>query len=154
MIDPALLYLIEHERILGEFDPSKVSGLTPEWFVDRWIDLLDFRGDLQIRGRNVVLGRKVTIITASHILNTGDYTGWSKKRVWIEDKCYIGSRAILFNCHLGEGAVVACGAVVRDLVVPAYTMVEGNPARVIGAYNGKVWRRVDGEQLAMGGEMG
>lgn len=140
-MDEHLQLLIEHQRILGEFDPNKVSGLNPEWFWDRWIDLIDFRGDLQIRATNVILGRKVTIITASHIINTGVPGGWSPKRVWIEKDTYIGSRAILFNCHIGEGAVVACGACVRDLVVPPHTLVEGNPAKIIGEFKNGLWRR-------------
>lgn len=138
-----LKLLVDNRCLLGEFDPSKVSNLTPQWFWDRWIDVLDFRGDLQIRSQIVVLGRKVTIITASHIMNAGVAGGWSPKRVWIEEKTYIGSRALLYNCHIQEGAVVACGAVVRDLVVPSYTIVEGNPAKIIGEWNGKVWKRIN-----------
>jgi hypothetical protein len=141
-MDEYLKLLIENQRILGEFDSSKVSGLTPQWFWDRWVDLLDFRGDLQIRGTNVVLGRKVTMITASHIMNTGKAGEWSPKFVWIEKDTYIGSRAILYNCHIQEGVAVACGAVVRDMIVPDHTMIEGNPAKIVGEWNGKVWRRV------------
>lgn len=103
-----LQLLIDNQRLLGEFDAEKVSGLTPKWFWERWVDLLDFRGDLQIRGMNVVLGRKVSIITASHIISTGgEYTHWSPKYVWIKKNTYIGSRAILYNCCIEEGAVVA-----------------------------------------------
>jgi hypothetical protein len=142
-MDEYLQRLIDNQRILGDFDASKVSGLDPKWFWDRWIDLIDFRGDLQIRGTNVVLGCKVAMITASHIIsNAGSYVPWSKKFVWIETDTYIGSRALLFNCHIQRGAVVACGAVVRDLVVPEFTMVEGNPAKIVGEWNGKVWRRI------------
>lgn len=142
-MDEFLQRLIDNQRILGDWDSSKVSNLTPEWFWDRWIDLLDFRGDLQIRGTNIVLGRKVTIITSSHIINGGPglYTPWSSKRCWIEKDTYIGSRAILFNCHIQQGAVVACGAVVSNMIVPEFTMVEGNPARIVGSWNGKVWRK-------------
>lgn len=136
-----LQLLTDNQRILGIFDSSKVSGLTPEWFWDRWIDLIDFRGDLQIRSTNIVLGRKVCIITASHIISTGSYVPWSKKYVWIEGNTYIGSRALLYDCYIQEGVVVGCGAVVKSMVVPPYTMVEGNPAKIVGEYNGKVWRR-------------
>jgi len=141
MID--YLQLLKQERmILGEYDASKVSGLSPQWFYDRWIDLIDFRGDLQIRSQVVTLGRKVTIITASHIISTGTVGDWSPKMVWIERDTYIGSRAILYNCHIEHNAVVACGAVVRDMVVPPYTYVEGNPAKVVGEFKNGVWRRV------------
>lgn len=141
MTEDYLKLLIDNQRIMGEFDSSKVSGLTPEWFWDRWIDLIDFRGDFQIRGTNIVLGRKVCIITASHNINTGKAEEWLPKFVWIEKDTYIGSRALLYNCHIQQGAVVACGAVVRNMVVPSFTIVEGNPAKVVKEWNGKVWRR-------------
>ena len=143
MTEDYLQLLIENQRILGIFDPSKVSGLTPQWFWDRWIDLIDFRGNLQIRTTNLVLGRKVCIITASHIISSGSAEGWSKKCVWIHDNVYIGSRALLYNCHIMNNAVVACGAVVRDMIVPAFTMVEGNPARICGKFENGMWRRVE-----------
>ena len=51
--------------------------------------------------------------------------------VTIGDKVWIGFNAIILRgVNIGEGAVVGAGAVVtKD--VPAYTVVAGNPARVI-----------------------
>jgi len=44
---------------------------------------------------------------------------------------WIGTRAVLLSgTRIGEGAIVGAAAVV-DFQVPAYTMVAGNPARVI-----------------------
>ncbi|MFF2286149.1 DapH/DapD/GlmU-related protein [Peribacillus butanolivorans] len=56
---------------------------------------------------------------------------WSKGPVVIEDDVWIGARAlILSGVHIGQGAVVAAGSVVtKD--VPPYSIVGGNPARVI-----------------------
>lgn len=143
MDSPDYLQLLkDNQRLLGEFDTTKVSGLSPQWFWDRWIDLLDFRGDLQIRGNNIVLGRKVSIVTASHIISTGHYTSWSPKYVWIEKDTYIGSRAILYNCHIMEGGVVAIGSVVSNMTVFPYTMVAGNPAIEVGVFRNGVWRRI------------
>ena len=142
MTEDYLQLLIENQRLLGQFDASKVSGLTPQWFWDRWVDLIDFRGDFQMRATNVVLGRKVCIITASHVMNTGKAEGAAYKFVWIEKDTYIGSRALLYNCHIQQGAVVACGAVVRDMVVPPFTMVEGNPAKIVGEFKNGAWRRL------------
>lgn len=147
-MDDYLQLLKDNQRLLGEYDLAKVSGLTPDWFWDRWIDLLDFRGDLQIRTTNLVLGRKVCIITASHIISSGAAGGWSRKRVWIENNVYVGSRALLYNCHIQENAVVACGAVVRDMIVPAFSMVEGNPARIIGKFENGLWRRVENTHVS------
>jgi len=46
---------------------------------------------------------------------------------------------VLYNCHVGEGAVVSVGSVVRSRDVPPWTMVEGNPARIIARYEEGEW---------------
>lgn len=51
----------------------------------------------------------------------------------IEDDCWLGVRTtILAGTHLHRGAIVGAGAVV-DFEVPAYAIVAGNPARVVGS---------------------
>lgn len=50
----------------------------------------------------------------------------------IGDVCWIGVRAtILAPARLGDGVIVAAGAVV-DFDVPDYAVVAGNPARIVG----------------------
>lgn len=50
----------------------------------------------------------------------------------IEDNVWIGTRAILLGgAHIGEGTIVGAAAVV-DFRVPPYSIVAGNPARVVG----------------------
>jgi len=49
----------------------------------------------------------------------------------IEDDAWIGFKAtILKGVHIGRGAIVAAGSVVTH-DVPAWTIVAGNPARVV-----------------------
>ena len=64
----------------------------------------------------------------------GQYKDWSKVEsapVVIGDKAWIGFNSIILKgITVGEGAVVAAGSVVtKD--VPPFTLVGGNPARVI-----------------------
>lgn len=65
----------------------------------------------------------------------------SKGPVIIEDDCWLGFNSeILSGVHIGRHSVVAAHAVVtRD--VPAYSIVAGNPARIIKKYdeNSKTW---------------
>jgi acetyltransferase-like isoleucine patch superfamily enzyme len=45
---------------------------------------------------------------------------------------WIGARAVLLKgTQLGKGSIVGAGTVV-DFEVPAYSIVAGNPARVVG----------------------
>jgi acetyltransferase-like isoleucine patch superfamily enzyme len=60
-----------------------------------------------------------------------DWTHVPRQSVRIESKAWVGTRAIILKgVTVGEGGVVAAGSVVtRD--VPPWTIVAGNPARVI-----------------------
>jgi len=66
--------------------------------------------------------------------------------VIVKNHAWIGSGALLYNCVIGEGAVVAIGSVVRSCEVAPRVIVAGNPAKVIArwddgwVYNQKKWR--------------
>lgn len=68
----------------------------------------------------------------------------SKGPVFIEDQCWLGFGCeILSGVHIGKHSIVAARSVVtKD--VPAYSIVAGNPARIIKRYNfdSKQWERV------------
>ena len=133
----------ERGIFLGTYDPGKVSGLIPQWCWDRRCDMIDFRGDLQIRSAmNITFGFRVGIITASHEFRRGYIGEVEIKRCWIDEHVFVGSYALLYNCHLQHNALVACGAVVRNMVVPPYCYVEGNPAVIVREYIRGRWRRV------------
>ena len=84
-------------------------------------------------GNNVMFGPGVQLYGATHpldpeIRNSGLELG---KEITIENDVWIGGGAILCpGIIIGKGAVVAAGAVVTKNV-DAYTLVGGNPARVL-----------------------
>jgi acetyltransferase-like isoleucine patch superfamily enzyme len=82
-------------------------------------------------GNNVNVSFGTTIITLHHDHNDPGFAATGAP-VTIEDHAWIGARAILLpGVRIGEGAVVAAGAVVtRD--VAEYTVVGGVPAKQIG----------------------
>lgn len=90
---------------------------------------LDGRSGLTI-GASVNLGSHVSIYTRQHDVDDPDFAEVGAP-VRIEDHAWVSSHAILLpGVTIGEGSVVAAGAVVARSV-PPYTLVGGNPARHI-----------------------
>jgi acetyltransferase-like isoleucine patch superfamily enzyme len=90
---------------------------------------LDIRGTLTI-GDNVSISPDVTVLTATHGLNDPAF-GVEHYPVTIEDHVWIGTRALILpGVTLGQGSVVAAGAVVTRDVAPL-EVVGGVPARRI-----------------------
>ena len=58
-------------------------------------------------------------------------TNGNSKAIYIGDDVWIGCRSLIMKgVHIGDGAVIAAGSVVtKD--VPSYSVVGGNPAKVI-----------------------
>ena len=88
-------------------------------------------------GANVMMGPECYIYTVNHRIDRTDIPmiqqGFTEiAPVVIEDDVWIGARVtILRGVHVGQGAVIGAGAVVtKD--VPAWAIVGGNPAKVIG----------------------
>ncbi len=67
----------------------------------------------------------------------------SMAEIFIEDEVWIGSNAVIVaGVRVGKHAVVAAGSVVTKNV-PPYSIVAGNPARLIKQYNPElqIWER-------------
>lgn len=87
-------------------------------------------------GDNVMMGPEVVILTKNHkferldipMLRQGYYP---PKPVSIENDVWIGTRAIILpGVTIGKGAIIGAGTVVtKD--VPEYSIVCGNPGRVV-----------------------
>jgi maltose O-acetyltransferase len=87
-------------------------------------------------GAGVLMAPEVLIHTFNHNIGRSDipiadqgYT--APRKVTIEDDVWIGQRAIILpGVTVGRSSVIAAGAIVtKD--VPPYSIVGGNPARVI-----------------------
>lgn len=81
-------------------------------------------------GNDVSIGPEATILTLGHDPQSTEFADKGGD-VLIGDHVWIAYRAIILpGITIGEGAVVGAGAVVTKNVEP-YTIVAGNPARVI-----------------------
>jgi acetyltransferase-like isoleucine patch superfamily enzyme len=86
-------------------------------------------------GDDVYLGTVVQLLAVNHVFADTSrpisHQGITAQGIAVADGAWIGSGAILLDgVRVGRNAVVGAGAVVtRD--VPAYSVVVGNPARVV-----------------------
>lgn len=96
--------------------------------------LFDGRKHYIRTGNDVSIGPEATILTLGHDPQSPEFADRGGDVV-IGDRVWIGYRALILpGITIGEGAVVAAGAVVtKD--VPPFTIVAGNPARPIGQRN-------------------
>ena len=83
-----------------------------------------------------MMGTDVTIITRNHRFDRTDIPmmeqGFEEERpVYIGNDVWIGDRALILpGVHVGDGSIIAAGAVVtKD--VPPHSIVAGVPARKI-----------------------
>ena len=101
--------------------------------------LLDYNGGLKIE-EQVVISDNVVVLTHDHTFENKDL--WFKKQPIeyrskiIKKRAWIGTNAIILGkaTIIGEGAVIAAGAVVTKFV-PPFTVVAGNPAKIIKVIN-------------------
>ena len=110
---------------------SETIGHPPEYFKARDISI-DCRGPVRISGLSK-WGLNIRTYTVSHDL--ADFDETVLRPLQVDDYAWICSDVVLYNTHIGEGAIVACGSVVRSRDVPPWTMCEGNPARIIAEFD-------------------
>jgi acetyltransferase-like isoleucine patch superfamily enzyme len=96
-------------------------------------------------GRNCGITRECLIMDSSgHPVGGGSRVVDQSRNKWappsvddvqeviIGDNVWIGQRSIIFpGVMIGEGSIISAGSVVRIKVIPPYSLVAGNPAKVI-----------------------
>jgi maltose O-acetyltransferase len=119
------LSVVEKCRVEG--DPRKLS-IGSESVIGRGAELM-LHDRIHI-GNRVVINSRAVLLTASHSLHDPGWATYSRPIV-IDDYAWIATGAMLLpGVHVGRGAVVGAGAVVRE-DVPDRAVVIGNPARVV-----------------------
>lgn len=129
--------IIDCTGILSELGESLVIGnnvgISPNF-------TLFVRGKVVI-GDDTIIGPNVTIVAENHIADRIDIPiheqGCKRMGIRIGEKCWIGANVVILDgVSIGEGSIVAAGAVVnRD--VEAYSVVGGIPAKVISQRKNK-----------------
>lgn len=110
-----------------EIDRAKCLTLGENVFINHGFTCMS-SGGVSIED-GVMIGPDAALITANHDFK--DLNRLQFKPIVIKRGAWIGARAIILpGITVGEGAVVASGAVVTH-DVPARTIVGGNPARII-----------------------
>lgn len=104
--------------------------------------LIDGRRFAVSIGNDVSIGPEAAILTLGHDPHSPSFADRGGE-VRIGDRAWIAYRAIVLpGVTIGEGAVVAAGAVVAD-DVPPLAIVAGNPARQVGERSRELSYRLD-----------
>lgn len=119
---------------IGKFAIGSNSVINPKCIIDN-------RGKVTI-GNNVSIGHYSKIYTTGHDVNCSYFTGIKKPTI-IKDHVVLFSSCIIQpGVTIEEGSVIYPGAVVtKD--IPAFSLVGGNPAKVIGKRNSNLNYKID-----------
>ncbi|MGY4384248.1 acetyltransferase-like isoleucine patch superfamily enzyme [Pedobacter sp. UYP24] len=99
-------------------------------------------------GNNIIIAQNVVVSGLNHIYLEIDIPISKQpivsKQIIIEDDCWIAANSVITaGVTIGKHSIVAAGSVVtKD--VPPYSVVAGNPATLLKAYNfeTKTWERI------------
>lgn len=86
-------------------------------------------------GDRCLIGHNAVLATLNHFEEVDKRSGMIPKPIRLENDVWIGSGSIVLQgITIGEGAIVAAGSVVTKDVAP-FTIVGGNPAKLIREVN-------------------
>ncbi len=147
------LALRKIEGFINPIHISRFTVLSKRTLLGRNISFNGFKvfgvGHLTI-GNNFHSGQDCMVFTSNHNYDHGEAIPYDHtsivKDVVIEDNVWFGARVlVLGGVTVGEGAIIQAGAVViKD--VPKYSIVGGNPAKVIKQRDVKHYLRLKNEK--------
>jgi len=123
-------------HILGDISSQKLpERFSASYFFERdcWIDCRV--PEMITIDPTAEIGWEVKMVCMSHDINPGMFGRLVGRPIKIGAKAFIAGFALLYNCEIGEGAVVAVGSVVRSQKVEPWTVVAGNPAVPVKRYD-------------------
>ena len=124
-----------HEGVIFETSNGGEVSIGSESHIQPRCQLTGGKGSIRI-GSNVQIAPSCGFYPYSHGMALGtpmrEQPLTSNGDIVVEDDVWIGYGAIVLeNSTIGEGAVIAAGAVVRGNV-PPYAIVAGVPAKIVG----------------------
>jgi acetyltransferase-like isoleucine patch superfamily enzyme len=122
-------------HILGDYWDQQKIALSKSYFIERdcWVDVR-VPGMITI-DPSANISHEVKLVVESHDVHKDSFGVLTSRPIVIGPKAWICAFCILYNCTIGEGAIVATGSVVRSMNVKPWTMVAGNPAVPIKRYD-------------------
>jgi len=122
-------YIVEPYTIISA-DSRKENGELPDIIIGKYCSIAN---DCTFVLSNHLMNRFTTAPSKRHLFShgQGNVSSYSKGDIIIKNDVWIGANVtIIDGITINNGAVIAAGAVVtKD--VPAYSIVGGNPAKVI-----------------------
>lgn len=83
--------------------------------------------------------RGLTVVAGNHVAEVGESikdrgnANCIYKDIIVDEEVWIAAHVtILAGTHIGRGAIIGAGSVLRGNKIPPYAIIAGNPAKVIG----------------------
>lgn len=123
--------------------PSVISNKQNIYLGDNvsidWDNVIYATNAKLIVGDNSGIAVGCTFITGNHkpavneLLKDGGNNNLQGKDIVLEEEVWVGAKSVvLAGSHIGRGAIIAAGSIVRGVKIPPYAIVAGNPCKVIG----------------------
>jgi len=97
--------------------------------------------------RGTIIGPNLTIYSANHNFSNNPTTipydkKLNKSKIYIGENVWIGGNVILLpKTKIGEGSIIGAGSVIAK-EIPPFSIVVGNPARIIGQRDIKKYKEL------------